>query len=58
MIITKIIPNNIENTMNIQLGDIAPDFTQNSTIGEINFHEWLGVILGSSFSTTLGYVPE
>ena len=42
MIITKIIPNNIENTMNIQLGDIAPDFTQNSTIGEINFHEWLG----------------
>ena len=28
--------------MNIQIGEHSPDFTQNSTIGEINFHEWLG----------------
>ncbi|MDT8893151.1 peroxiredoxin [Halomonas sp. I1] len=28
--------------MALQLGDIAPDFTQESTAGTINFHEWAG----------------
>ena len=28
--------------MTLQLGDVAPDFTQNSSMGEINFHEWAG----------------
>lgn len=28
--------------MALQLGDIAPDFTQDSTDGTINFHEWAG----------------
>lgn len=28
--------------MALQLGDIAPDFTQQSTEGEIRFHEWAG----------------
>ena len=28
--------------MSLQLGQIAPDFTQQSTTGEIRFHEWLG----------------
>ncbi|WP_192035601.1 peroxiredoxin [Halomonas sp. YLGW01] len=28
--------------MALQLGDIAPDFTQDSTDGPIHFHEWAG----------------
>ena len=28
--------------MALQLGDIAPDFTQESTEGTIRFHEWIG----------------
>lgn len=28
--------------MALQLGDIAPDFTQGSTEGEIRFHDWAG----------------
>ena len=28
--------------MSIQLGDIAPDFTQDSTAGPIKFHDWIG----------------
>lgn len=28
--------------MSLRLGDIAPDFTQDSTEGTINFHEWAG----------------
>ena len=43
--------------MNIQLGDIAPDFTQNSTIGEINFHEWLGDSWGVLFSHPKVFTP-
>jgi hypothetical protein len=28
--------------MSIQLGQVAPDFEQDSTEGRIRFHEWLG----------------
>jgi alkyl hydroperoxide reductase subunit AhpC len=28
--------------MNLQLGDTAPNFTADTTEGEIDFHEWLG----------------
>ncbi|MCH8051366.1 MAG: peroxiredoxin, partial [Chloroflexi bacterium] len=28
--------------MAIRLGDTAPDFTQDSTEGEIAFHDWIG----------------
>jgi alkyl hydroperoxide reductase subunit AhpC len=28
--------------MSIQLGQVAPDFTQDSSEGPIHFHEWLG----------------
>ena len=32
--------------MSIQLGQIAPDFEQDSSRGRIRFHEWLGGFLG------------
>jgi len=28
--------------MSVQLGDTAPDFTQDSTVGSIAFHDWMG----------------
>ncbi|MGU9951337.1 MAG: peroxiredoxin [Gammaproteobacteria bacterium WSBS_2016_MAG_OTU1] len=43
--------------MSIRLGDIAPDFTQNSTAGEINFHDWLGDSWGILFSHPKTFTP-
>ena len=43
--------------MSIQLGDIAPDFTQQSTEGEIKFHDWLGTSWGVLFSHPKNYTP-
>ena len=43
--------------MSIQLGDVAPDFTQESTEGTINFHEWLGDSWGVLFSHPADYTP-
>ena len=28
--------------MDLKIGDEAPNFTANTTVGEINFHDWLG----------------
>ena len=36
--------------MSIRLGDIAPDFEQDSSEGRIRFHEWLGNSWGVLFS--------
>jgi alkyl hydroperoxide reductase subunit AhpC len=41
----------------IQLGDIAPDFEQDSTEGKIKFHEWAGNSWVILFSHPKDYTP-
>jgi len=41
----------------LRLGDIAPDFTQDSTEGKIHFHEWLGDKWGVLFSHPKDFTP-
>ncbi len=43
--------------MTIQLGQIAPDFEQDSTVGRIRFHEWLGNSWGVLFSHPKDFTP-
>jgi alkyl hydroperoxide reductase subunit AhpC len=43
--------------MTIQLGQIAPDFEQESTQGPIRFHDWLGRSWGVLFSHPKDYTP-
>jgi len=43
--------------MTVQLGQIAPDFTQKTTEGEISFHRWLGDHWGVLFSHPKDYTP-
>lgn len=43
--------------MAIRLGDIAPDFTAQTSMGEIKFHEWLGESWGLLFSHPADYTP-
>ncbi|MBC8072304.1 MAG: peroxiredoxin [Deltaproteobacteria bacterium] len=43
--------------MAIRLGDIAPDFTAESTDGTIHFHEWLGSGWGVLFSHPKDFTP-
>jgi len=43
--------------MAIRLGDTAPDFTAQTSQGEINFHEWLGDSWGLLFSHPADYTP-
>lgn len=43
--------------MTIRLGDIAPDFEQESTAGTIRFHEWLGDSWGVLFSHPADFTP-
>lgn len=43
--------------MIIQLGQIAPDFEQDSTHGRIQFHAWLGSAWGLLFSHPRDFTP-
>ncbi|MBB1635290.1 peroxiredoxin [Cupriavidus sp. UME77] len=43
--------------MALRLGDIAPDFEQDSSEGPIRFHEWLGGSWGVLFSHPADFTP-
>ncbi|HWU85157.1 MAG TPA: peroxiredoxin [Rhodocyclaceae bacterium] len=43
--------------MSLRLGDIAPDFEQDSSVGKIKFHEWLGNSWGVLFSHPADFTP-
>ncbi len=53
----KIRPSHKEHNMTIRLGDIAPDFEQDTSLGKIKFHEWLGNGWGILFSHPADYTP-
>ena len=43
--------------MSLRLGDEAPNFTAQTTEGEINFHDWLGNSWGVLYSHPADYTP-
>ena len=43
--------------MTLRIGDIAPDFTQDSTSGTIAFHHWLGDSWGVLYSHPKDFTP-
>jgi alkyl hydroperoxide reductase subunit AhpC len=43
--------------MSVRLGDIAPDFTAETSEGSIKFHEWLGASWGVLFSHPADFTP-
>lgn len=43
--------------MALQLGDIVPDFTQDSSEGPISFHQWVGDSWVVLFSHPADYTP-
>jgi alkyl hydroperoxide reductase subunit AhpC len=43
--------------MSLRLGDVAPDFEQDSSAGRIKFHEWLGNSWGVLFSHPADFTP-
>ena len=43
--------------MGLRLGDIAPDFTADTTEGKVEFHKWLGNSWGVLFSHPADFTP-
>ncbi len=43
--------------MSLRLGDIAPDFTAETTTGPVRFHEWIGSNWAVLFSHPRDYTP-
>ncbi|MDJ0600811.1 MAG: redoxin domain-containing protein, partial [Crocosphaera sp.] len=43
--------------MALQLGDTVPDFTQDTSAGNISFHEWAGDSWVVLFSHPADYTP-
>ncbi len=43
--------------MTLHIGDVAPDFTQESTIGPLHFHEWIGDSWAVLYSHPADYTP-
>jgi thioredoxin-dependent peroxiredoxin len=50
-------PPNKENEVTLRLGDIAPDFTTDTTHRRLSFHEWLGDSWGVLFSHPGDFTP-
>lgn len=47
----------IQRLRSLRLGDIAPDFQQRSSVGDISFHQWLGNHWGVLFSHPADFTP-